>query len=140
MVYPSSNTLIIRALRMHIVRCTMPEALPVRRVEAQPATGLAAAGIAIACLWYLDALTTAWALERGAVELGPLMRHVVERGMLAVIALKAVGLGAILALAWRYQGHGRPGTAHWGLAAVGCLSLAVVLWNLLSILLLQGLL
>lgn len=95
-------------------------------------------GLALACLWYLDALTTAWALERGAVEAGPLASLLVAHGMGALLLAKAVGLALVLALAWTMMAQGRTRVAQWGLGAVGALSLGIVLWNLLSILLLAG--
>lgn len=108
---------------------------------ARPAserTGLALAGLAIGCLWYLDVLTTAWALEQGAVELGPLAGFLVGHGYEALLAAKLAGLALILALAGRQVAMGRGQAAHWGLATVGCLSMAVVVWNLLSVLALAG--
>lgn len=100
--------------------------------------GLALAGLAIGCLWYLDALTTAWALGQGAVELGPFARVLVAQGYVALLAAKLVGLGLVLGVALLQSVTGRPAAAHWGLAAVGSLSIAIVVWNLLAVLALVG--
>jgi hypothetical protein len=107
-------------------------------LPAAERVGLGLAGLAIGCLWYLDVLTTAWALEQGAIELGPLANLLVAHGYEALLAAKLVGLLAILGLAAAQVASGRARAAHWGLVAVGCLSMAVVIWNLLSVMLLAG--
>ncbi|MEA3190354.1 MAG: hypothetical protein QOD77_936 [Thermoplasmata archaeon] len=107
-------------------------------LPAPERAGLAIAGLAIGCLWYLDVLTTAWALEQGAIELGPLAGVLVAHGYEALLAAKLAGLLLILAVAGRQVAMGRGGAAHWGLLVVGCVSMAVVVWNLLSVLALVG--
>lgn len=112
----------------------------VHRTALEPAhrEELLADGVALGCLWYLDALTTAWALQRGAVESGPVAGLLVAHGMGPLLLAKALGLGFVLFLAWTQMAQGRLRLAQWSLGAVGALSLGIVLWNLLSILLLAG--
>lgn len=107
-------------------------------IQRSARLGIAATGTAIACLWYLDVLTTAWALGNGAWETGPFAKVLVERGYTTLLFAKGVGLSAILALAWLQVSQGRSNMALWSLAAIGTLSLAVVVWNLLSMLWLAG--
>jgi hypothetical protein len=107
-------------------------------VAAAERTELLGAGLALGCLWYLDALTTAWALQRGAVETGPLASLLVAHGMGALLLAKAVGLALVLAIGWALMAEGRTRLAQWSLGGVGALSVGIVLWNLLSILLLAG--
>jgi len=96
-------------------------------------------GLALGCLWYLDALTTDWALQRGAIETGPLASLLVAGGMGPLLVAKAIGLALVLGLAWAMMAQGRTRMAQWSLGGIGALSLGIVLWNLLSILLLAGL-
>jgi hypothetical protein len=110
-----------------------------RPVDAVDRSELLAVGLALGCLWYLDALTTSWALGHGAVETGPVASLLVAHGMGLLLAAKAVGLAVVLALGWTLMAQGRARLARWSLGGIGALSLGIVFWNLLSILVLSGL-
>lgn len=102
--------------------------------------GLACFALALGCLWYLDALTTSWALRRGAIEVGPVARHLVSDDMLRLIAAKAVGLGAIVLIAAMQLAKKRDRLAGWSLGTVGAISVGIVEWNLLGVLVIAGVL
>ncbi|HEX2065433.1 MAG TPA: DUF5658 family protein [Candidatus Thermoplasmatota archaeon] len=112
---------------------------PLHPLDVGDRRELLAGALAIGCLWYLDALTTAWALANGAIELGPLAGLLVEQGIGALLMAKGAGLALVLALAWTLMAQGRTRLAQWSLGMVGALSIGIVLWNLLSILLLARL-
>jgi len=102
--------------------------------------GLACFALALGCLWYLDALTTAWALQHGGVEGGPVAKFLVSHNMLPLLIAKSIGLGLIVLIAAMQLSRKREGLARWSLGAVGAISLAVVEWNLLGILVIVGVL
>ncbi len=101
-------------------------------------TGLACFALALGCLWYLDMLTTAWALRHGGVEGGPVAKFLLSHDMLPLLAAKVVGLALIVLLAAMQIARRRETMARWSLGAVGAISLGVVEWNLLGILALAG--
>lgn len=102
--------------------------------------GLACFALALGCLWYLDALTTAWALRHGAIEVGPVARHLVSDDMLRLMLAKAVGLGAIVLIAAMWLAKKRDRLAGWSLGTVGAISVGIVEWNLLGVLVIAGVL
>ncbi len=102
--------------------------------------GLACFALALACLWYLDVLTTSWALNHGAIEVGPVAKFLVGHGMIPLMVAKIFGLFIIVGLAAMQLARKRETLAGWSLGAVGAISLGIVEWNLLGILLLAGVL
>lgn len=102
--------------------------------------GLGCFALALACLWYLDLLTTSWALQHGAVEGGPVAKFLLSHSMLPLLVAKTVGLGIIVLLAAVQVARQREGLARWSLGAVGAISIGIVEWNLLGILTLAGVL